>query len=287
MRLRAPSSEAANEWIEWLTRGNQIDGRATWGGWVASSAWESASGAGVVQYDDDGIPIVGATLTDDPRTSPVARSGGGSGGASAAGARVRFAVDRDDAESADAPTWSYPEEEAGGAGVGADWEHAHDGGEVEYDEEEVAAHQAAIDAAGGWTILDDTTSGGIYCASHAACASRPVGARRRVACTFLTPPTLSAARFRADYNTYSNESTYDMPPEFAEIAASRDAWQEMADGQWQNQVTGEISAAGWVGHGVAAGGVTPRSAPAEQGSPGWASAQGWDSTCTSDDEQGF
>ena len=164
---------------------------------------------------------------------------------------------------------------------------AHDGGEVEYDEEEVAAHQAAIDAAGGWTILDDTTSGGIYCASHAACASRPVGARRRVACTFLTPPTLSAARFRADYNTYSNESTYDMPPEFAEIAASRDAWQEMADGQWQNQVTGEISAAGWVGHGVAAGGVTPRSAPAEQGSPGWASAQGWDSTCTSDDEQGF
>ena len=125
------------------------------------------------------------------------------------------------------------------------------------------------------------------CALHACC-------RRRTPLTHHT-------RSLADYNTYSNESTYDMPPEFAEIAASRDAWQEMADGQWQNQVTGEISAVGWVGHGATAPGVTAHSAPASdarasagraanvsgQGSPGWASAQGWDSTCTSDDEQGF
>ena len=186
VRLRAPSSEAANEWIEWLTRGNQIDGRATGGGWVASSAWESASGAeeGVaeVHYDEDGIPIVNATRIDDPRTSPVARSGGASGGgASGGGARVRFAVDECDAESDGAPSWSYPAEEVGGtdAGVGAQWEHAYDGGEAAYGEEEVAAHQAAIDAAGGWTILDDTTSGGIYCA---LCAVRTL----RSACMLST-----------------------------------------------------------------------------------------------------
>ena len=68
------------------------------------------------------------------------------------------------------PTWAFPE--------------ADEQASVEYEAYD-DEHQAAIDAAGGWTIQEDPTSGALYY-----------------------------------YNVYTNESTYDMPPCFAEHRAS-------------------------------------------------------------------
>ena len=172
------------------------------------------------------------------------------------------------------PTWAFPE--------------ADEQASVEYEAYD-DEHQAAIDAAGGWTIQEDPTSGALYY-----------------------------------YNVYTNESTYDMPPCFAELASSREAWLEVGDGTWQNQITGAISATGYVGTtavddhasssaaAIASNWAQQRDADAgAQRAPSAASArspssraaaaaaaavaarpensdQGWDSTCTEsgDDEQG-
>ena len=61
VRLRAPSSVAANSWIEWLTVA-QVDGRSTGGGWVATGGFEGVDAASLAvefaaaeySYSDEG-----------------------------------------------------------------------------------------------------------------------------------------------------------------------------------------------------------------------------------------